>query len=104
MPYRIELTDRAERDVRRLFEALDAQNSAHARTWLAGLERLILSLDERPGRGAAVREDPSLKQVLHGRGRNVYRIIYAINEPDRIVSVLHIRHGALEGFDPSIGD
>jgi mRNA-degrading endonuclease RelE of RelBE toxin-antitoxin system len=32
--------------------------------------------------------------LLYGRRRRRYRIIYAIDESNRTVTVLHIRHGA----------
>jgi mRNA-degrading endonuclease RelE of RelBE toxin-antitoxin system len=41
-----------------------------------------------------VPEDGGLRQLLYGRRPHVYRIIYEIDEGNRIVSVLHIRHGA----------
>lgn len=45
MTYRVELTDRAARDVRHLYETINAENSIQARVWFNGLARVILSLD-----------------------------------------------------------
>ena len=98
MAWRVDLTDRAARDLRRLSEIIDAENSAQARVWLAGLERAILSLDQHPARNPAIPEDTNLRQLLYGRRRNVYRIIYAIDEPNNCVTVIHIRHGARDAF------
>ncbi len=61
---------------------------------------MILSLDENPGRGAAIPEDAALRHLLYGRKRNIYRIIYAIDEGRQVVTVLHIRHGARDAFVP----
>ncbi len=80
MAYRVELTERAERDLRRLYLTINATHSTQARTWFLGLE------------------DASLHHALYGRGRNVYRIIHAIDEPGQTVTVLHIRHGARGAF------
>ena len=100
MAYRVELTERAERDLKRLYQILNVEDSRHARAWLMGLERAIFSLAEHPARGAVIPEGNSLRHLLYGRRRNVYRIIYAIDEPNQIVTALHIRHGARDAFAP----
>ena len=71
-----------------------------ARAWLAGLERAIASLDQNPARNPAIREDARYRHLLYGRGRNVYRVIYEIDAPERAVVVIHIRHGARDAFPP----
>jgi toxin ParE1/3/4 len=80
MAYRVDLTERAARDLRRLFRIIEAESSPQARTWFNGLEKLILSLDENPARGPVISEDPRPRHLLYGRRRNVYRIIDAIDE------------------------
>ena len=95
------MTDRAERDLRHLYRTINAVDSVRARAWFTALERAIFSLDEHPARNPTISEDVSLRHLLHGRGRNVYRIIYTIDEPTRIVTVLHIRHGARHAFVPN---
>jgi mRNA-degrading endonuclease RelE of RelBE toxin-antitoxin system len=42
--------------------------------------------------------------LLYGRKPNVYRIIYAIDERNSVVAVLHIRHGAHKAFAPPGGE
>ncbi len=98
MAYRVDLTERAARNLRRIYRTIDAQAASQARTWFTGLEQAILSLDEHPARGASTPEDGSLRYLLYGRGRHRYRIIYTIDETNRIVTVLHIRHGARDAF------
>lgn len=98
--YRVDLTDRSARDLRHLYRAIDAQSSGQARAWFNGLERMILSLDQNPARGAVIREDPNLRQLLYGRRRYVLRIIYAVDEACSVVTVLHIRRGARAAFRP----
>ena len=100
MAYRVELTERAIRDLRRLFRGIDAENSVQARAWFNGLERRILSLDQNPARGAVTSEDAGLRQLLYGRRRNVYRIIYNIDERNSVVTIIHIRHAARDAFTP----
>ncbi len=98
MAYRVELTERAERDLRRLYLTINATHSTQARTWFLGLEDASFGLAEEPFRHPTIPEDASLHHALYGRGRNVYRIIHAIDEPGQTVTVLHIRHGARGAF------
>lgn len=101
MAYRVDLTDRAVRDLRRLYQAISAEHSPQAQAWFNALERRILSLSEHPARGAVIPEDAALRHLLHGRRPNVYRIIYGIDEPTQVVTVLHIRHGARDTLPPA---
>jgi mRNA-degrading endonuclease RelE of RelBE toxin-antitoxin system len=65
---------------------------------------VILSLDENPARGSVIPEGYDLRHLLYGRRRNVYRIIYAIDERESVVHVLHVRHGARNAFWPNEED
>ena len=94
MTYRVEMTARAVRDLRRIFQRIQAEHSPQAATWFNELEATILSLDEHPERGPITPEKKTLRHLLFGRKPNVYRIIYAIDERPRVVRVLHIRHRA----------
>ena len=77
-----------------------AEDSTQARAWFNGLETTILSLDQLPARGAAIPEGGDLRQLLYGRKGDRYRIIYAIDEGNRVVTVLHIRYGSCDAFEP----
>jgi plasmid stabilization system protein ParE len=94
MTYRVELTDRARRDLQHLYQAINAADSERARVWFNGLEAAVLSLDEHPARCPVTPENPTLRHLLYGRKGRVWRVIYAIDEPRRVVTVLHIRHGS----------
>lgn len=48
MTYRVDLTARAIRNLRRIYRDINATNSGQARTWFNGLEAAVLSLDEHP--------------------------------------------------------
>jgi plasmid stabilization system protein ParE len=101
MAYRVEVTQRAVRDLRRIYQTINAGYADQAAAWFNGLESLVLSLEDHPLRGASVPEKGDLRQLLYGAKPNVYRIIYAFNEPGGVVRVLHIRHGARQ--DPAPG-
>lgn len=94
MAYRVEVTARAVRDLRRIFGAINATYSNGAADWFNGLEALVLSLETHPGRGAVVRGERNLRQVFYGKTPYAYRIIHSIDEPAWLVRVGHIRHGA----------
>ncbi len=97
MTYRVEMTDRANRDLRLLFLAIRADESEAAARWLDGLERAIETLGEFPKRCALApesRRGQAIRDLLYGRKPHVYRILFRLNAKDRVVSVIHIRHGA----------
>jgi toxin ParE1/3/4 len=92
MAYTVSLTARAERDLARLYDYINAANSEAARTWYFGLKRKILSLETLPHRCAVTPENKHLRHLLYGHGHNTYRVIYRVRGSE--VNVLHIRHGA----------
>jgi plasmid stabilization system protein ParE len=94
MAYRVELTARAGRNLRRIYRSIHADDSAQAHAWFNGLERAVLSLDEHPSRCPPTPEDATLRHLLYGAKPDTYRIIFRIDERSLAVAVLHIRHGA----------
>ena len=94
MAYRVDLTARAVRDLRHIFETIDAQNSTAAAEWFTGLEAAVLALENQPHRHPAAPEKDGLRHILHPSRSYVYRVIFKIDDARRIVSVLHIRHGS----------
>lgn len=92
MRYIVSFTARAQRDLARLYDDINAADSEAARKWYLGLKREIVSLERFPLRCAKTPENRNLRHLLYGRGLNVYRVIYRIAGSD--VTVLHIRHGA----------
>jgi toxin ParE1/3/4 len=104
MAYRVDITRRAERDLDRPYLTIEADSSEQARVWFNGLERTVLSLDEHPARGAPIPEGGELRHLLRGRKGHRHRVIYAIDEASSTVTVLHIRHGARDAFQPDEPD
>jgi plasmid stabilization system protein ParE len=104
MAYRVDLSERAVRDLRRIYVTIHAADLQEARDWFDRLEHAVFSLAEHPSRGARIPEDSSLRHLLYGRKRHRYRIIYAIDETSRVVTVLHIRHGARAPLNPADPD
>ncbi|MCC6719318.1 MAG: type II toxin-antitoxin system RelE/ParE family toxin [Acetobacteraceae bacterium] len=94
MPFRVELTERAVRDLSAIHAFILARHVGRAAAWFDGLERRIADLAALPERGTAVPEQPALRQVLYGRRPHVYRVIYRVDAAEQAVLVIHIRHGA----------
>ena len=103
MPYRVDLTARAIRNLGPIYQTINAEDAAKARAWFNGLEQAISSLHEHPAREATTPEASTLRHLLYGR-RWRFRFIYAIDETDRVVTVLHIHHGARGAFVPDEQD
>ena len=79
MAYRVNLAQRAERDLDLLYEAIGAEQTGAALKWYRGLKRAVFSLEENP---------------------LLYRVIYRVFLKTKTVQVLHIRHGAMDEFSP----
>jgi toxin ParE1/3/4 len=102
MAYLVELTLRAERDLDYLYERISADDSAAATRWFNGLEEAIYTLERLPRRCPIAPESMKakrrLRRLLHGAKRDVYRVIYEIDESRKVVRVLTIRHAAMDKF------
>lgn len=94
MTYLVNLTSRAQRDLARLYEDIDAEYSVTALQWYRGIKQAILSLEHRPNRCPLVRMRDRLRHLLYGHKPHIYRVIYRVREKQKQVEVLHIRHGA----------
>ncbi len=94
MPYLVRLTDRALRDMEAIYEFIEADASERAFAWFNDLAEAIYSLERFPERGAVIRESKKLRHLLFGKKPSTYRIIYAADKRNRLVSILHIRHSA----------
>jgi toxin ParE1/3/4 len=101
MAYRVDITERAERDFARLYEVIEAEHSGTARRWYAGLKEAILGLELLPHRCPVIRKKGQIRQLLYGTRFRVYLVLYRILEKQKLVEVLHIRHGARQRFAPS---
>ncbi len=94
MQYLVRLADRALRDMEAIYEFIEADASETAFPWFNDLSRAISSLERYPERGAVIPESKKLRQLLFGKKQATYRIIYAVDQRNAVVNVLHIRHGA----------
>jgi len=97
MTYRVELTERAARDLNVLYVEKHATDSPVAARWCNRLEEAVCSLEHSPYRCPAAPEAGKsrrpLPHLLYGKKPHVYRVIYEIDEQRQVVTVLTIRHG-----------
>ena len=109
MNYRIEISSIAEAEADKAFLRLSQISSPiKASQWYSGLLEATSSLSQMPKRCPLARENEhfsqELRQLLYGRGRNSYRVIFTILEGQNIstVRILHIRHAYQQtiGEDP----
>ena len=101
MRYAVNVTNRAARDLERLFDTIKAGSSAAALKWYRGLTEAILSLERLPNRNPETSENAALRHLLYGHKPHIYRAIYRVSERSGQVDVLHIRHGARQRFKRS---
>jgi mRNA-degrading endonuclease RelE of RelBE toxin-antitoxin system len=87
MTYRVELTDRAARDLVILCEDKNVAGSVAAARWYNPGRCQMAPESGRAGR--------PLRHLLYGKKPHVYRVIYAIDERKKLVRVLTIRHPAM---------
>lgn len=59
MAYRVELTDRALRDLSIIYGRIGAESSEQAARWFDRLEKAIFSLEKSPNRALLTPEDPT---------------------------------------------
>jgi plasmid stabilization system protein ParE len=101
MKYRIEISSVAEAQADAAFLSLSQLTSpAKASQWHCGLLEAIESLSTMPNRCPLGRENEyfsqDIRQLLYGRGRAAYRILFTILESEEIsrVRILYIRHSS----------
>jgi len=94
MAYRFDLTHRALRDAMEVYEWIARNSPAHAARWYRGLFQRIRTLAESPRRCPVAPEneafDEEVRQLLYGRRRGVYRILFVIRgDQILILAILH---------------
>ena len=98
--YRVEITERATRDLDALYVEKNASVSPAAARWYKRLEEAVSALQSYPNRcplaPEAARSRRPLRHLPYGRKPHIYRVIYEIGEHKQLVTVLTIRYGAGE--------
>lgn len=96
MKFNVEFTLTALAEIEKSYNWLLARSATAADRWKDGIFSAIDSLESRPLSNPfapeAENRDRNIRQLLHGKRRGVYRILYEVR--DQNVYVLHVRHGA----------
>ena len=102
MIYRVVLTNRFAKNLQAMGDYIAADNPRRALSWLEEVEAKVLKLDHFPEAHPHARENDNhaveLRQLLFGKGRYKYRVIFTIRDSE--VVVLDIRHASREGHPP----
>ncbi len=103
MTYRVIVEPTADRGIREAFRWITEHRSpAAAAKWFNALEKVIQTLGTHPHRGPIATENDKfpeeIRELLHGRRRQKYRVIFTIRED--AVHVLYVRHGAQDEIEP----
>jgi len=102
MEYQVQLTGPALQDLRDIYQYIRVEDSSAAEDWYIGLRETIFTLAQLPLRGSLLEEeDDTLRKILYGNKPHVYRILYKVDAKHRLVTVLHIRHGARAAIMPT---
>ncbi|MBC7822291.1 MAG: type II toxin-antitoxin system RelE/ParE family toxin [Candidatus Parcubacteria bacterium] len=113
MKYRLEISSVAESEADSAFLRLSQVTSpTKASQWYSGLLQAIESLTQMPKRCPLARENEyfsqEIRQLLYGRGRSSYRLLFTILEGQNVstVRILHIRHASQQpvGEEPKEPD
>jgi len=102
MDYSVALADSAKADADLLYARIVAAAPLRGPIWFEELLESIRSLSRMPRRSPRTPESRMVRCLLFGKDRDVYRILYRIDERNRRVIVLHIRHGAMQDRGPAL--
>jgi plasmid stabilization system protein ParE len=96
MTFRVETTPIAEAQIEQAYRWFRQQNPDFADRWFRSIMNSIATLQEKPRRcGLAIEHEiftEEVRQLLHGKSRNVHRILFTIWEDT--VYILFVRHSA----------
>ncbi len=102
MTYEVEYTERARDHLTQAVDWIADRSSLAAERWITELEKTVQSLQTNPERYPPAPENQSheiaIQQVLFGKRRGQYRILYTIAESK--VVVLDVRHSMREWLEP----
>jgi len=96
MAFQVRLTQHAKDEIDTAYSWLRERNSDYADKWFRELMNAIATLQEKPKRCAIAPETDAfaeeIRQLMYGKPRNKYRILFAVRED--AVFVLHVHHSS----------
>jgi plasmid stabilization system protein ParE len=94
MTYTVVVTPAAEFDIAAAFAYIHDRSPLNAERWLRGLYRSIHKLERFPGRCAPAREAEALGEDLRQFVFKSHRLVFRIEQDERVVRVLRVIHAA----------
>lgn len=102
MSYRVVITANAKANLRNYYVRAAETAPMTASRWLDRFEEALQTLSDNPRRCPLSPENDlvpvEVRQLLFGRGRNVYRALFTVSGDD--VQVLHVRRAARDTATP----
>lgn len=96
MIFQVEITLIAEAQIDIAYRWYREHNPSFADHWFRELMNMIATLQEKPRRCPLAIENKifseEVRQLLHGKSKNIYRVLFTIR--DTTVYVLYVRHTA----------
>jgi len=102
MPFRVVFHPQAQADIKAAATWLARTNPAAAVRWRRGVLSIIEKLETNPALYPAADEATDLglelRELLYGRRRTIYRVLFTID--GQTVNVLRVRHAAQDRLKP----
>jgi len=98
MRYNVELSARAEADVREIYQYVREHGPANPDRWKAGLAAKLASLEKLPESCGLAPENEHTQATIRQRLYGPFRILFIVR--GNTVYVLTVRHGARRFLEP----
>lgn len=100
MTYRVIVTPAAENDLRSAYRYIRIQAPLAARGWVRRARLTAKTLARQPERCPLAPEsvsfDQPIRELFFGSGnRGTYRFLFVIAAEEKLVYILHVRHGSM---------
>jgi len=92
--YQVIATPEAQSNIREAFDYIRDRSPLNAARWLRGLHERIESLELFPRRCGTAREQPYFEEELRQLVYKSHRLIFTIDEEEKTVHVVFVRHAA----------
>lgn len=100
MTYTVIVTPAAQTDIALAFAYIQERSPLNAQRWLRGLYKMVHTLETLPKRCGRAREADLIGEDIRQTFFKSHRIIFRIEEVEKIVHILHVRHGARAAISP----
>jgi plasmid stabilization system protein ParE len=104
MRYRLKISADAADDIRRAYDFIERYSPVAATRWREGLFERLSILTDSPQRWPLAPEADAFKepirQLLYGKRRHVYRILYRVDDAGGFVEIAYVRHSARDQVRP----